>query len=284
MIGRRKDEALANGTLSIRFESEIFDDIVQEDFIDTYNNLTIKTVMLLKWITLRCQNNVAFVLKCDDDTFVNVPNLLHYLLGGTLPIYNATIEWLNRQNRQVMSNWYRLNMTSDLLVGYLYSVVNVNASTDSKYYIPNYMYSKKIYPNFLSGSSYLMSGDVIPRLYNAARNMLLVHLEDVFITGICAEAIHVPRLHYPHFHRVYWKDKCLAKGSITQHYIKENAMEQLFDFVRIESIKCVPPDKYIYAWYYVEKNCATNTCNTNIFYFFCFCNLYNFLRDINFTV
>lgn len=49
------------------------------------------------------------------------------------------------------------------------------------------MYSEKIYPNYLSGTGYVMSLDVASKLYQAALVTPLLHLEDVYITGLCAK-------------------------------------------------------------------------------------------------
>ena len=65
-------------------------DIIQENFLDSYNNLTLKSIFILKYIKNNCKNKVQYVLKCDDDTFINVPNLIHVLFGGTIPIYKTT--------------------------------------------------------------------------------------------------------------------------------------------------------------------------------------------------
>lgn len=46
------------------------------------------------------------------------------------------------------------------------------------------MYSGRVYPNYLSGTGYVMSADVVTRLYKAALKTPLLHLEDVYITGI----------------------------------------------------------------------------------------------------
>lgn len=35
-------------------ESEVYGDIIQESFVDSYNNLTLKTIMMLKWVTNNC--------------------------------------------------------------------------------------------------------------------------------------------------------------------------------------------------------------------------------------
>lgn len=40
--------------LRIVNESEVYGDIIQENFIDSYNNLTLKTIMMLKWVTNNC--------------------------------------------------------------------------------------------------------------------------------------------------------------------------------------------------------------------------------------
>ena len=44
-------------------------------FQDIYYNLTLKTVMGLKWTSIYC-NQAKYIMKTDDDIFVNVP-LLH---------------------------------------------------------------------------------------------------------------------------------------------------------------------------------------------------------------
>ncbi len=50
------------------------DDVLQEDFSDTYHNLTLKTVMGIKWASAACEG-AEFVMKTDDDIFLNLPLL-----------------------------------------------------------------------------------------------------------------------------------------------------------------------------------------------------------------
>ena len=49
-------------------------DILQWDFVDTYHNLTMKSIMTLKWASSSCPTT-KFVVKMDDDVFFNVANL-----------------------------------------------------------------------------------------------------------------------------------------------------------------------------------------------------------------
>ena len=49
-----EEEEVDELQLRINNESEVYGDIIQESFIDSYNNLTLKTVMMLKWVTNNC--------------------------------------------------------------------------------------------------------------------------------------------------------------------------------------------------------------------------------------
>lgn len=42
--------------VKINTESEVYGDVIQESFLDTYNNLTLKTVMMLKWVNKNCRH------------------------------------------------------------------------------------------------------------------------------------------------------------------------------------------------------------------------------------
>lgn len=63
---------------SIYQESVTFNDIIQESFLDSYKNLTLKTIMTLKWVSTYCPNT-RFILRVNDDVVVNVPYLLKHL-------------------------------------------------------------------------------------------------------------------------------------------------------------------------------------------------------------
>lgn len=65
----------------IQLENQAFGDVIQEKFIDSYNNLTLKSGMLLKLIDQNCGRRVEYVMKTDDDMFVNVGNLVASLIA-----------------------------------------------------------------------------------------------------------------------------------------------------------------------------------------------------------
>lgn len=71
IIGQSKDENLHE---PVEEESKNYDDILQVDIIDNYYNLTLKAVGLMNWLNNHC-SQVGFLLKVDDDVYVNVRNL-----------------------------------------------------------------------------------------------------------------------------------------------------------------------------------------------------------------
>ena len=50
-------------------------DVIKVDISDTYNNLLLKSVSILNWVFKFCPR-VDFLLKVDDDVYVNVRNLV----------------------------------------------------------------------------------------------------------------------------------------------------------------------------------------------------------------
>ncbi|XP_069687568.1 beta-1,3-galactosyltransferase 1-like isoform X2 [Periplaneta americana] len=204
-----------NSTLQDLVEEESFQysDIVQEGFVDSYNNLTLKSVMMLKWVSTHCRS-VRYIMKTDDDMFVNINNLLRLL---------------------------RPRAVSNLLVGALICGARPIADTQNKWYAPHYMYSGRVYPNYLSGTGYVMSRDVVPRLYQAALKTPLFHLEDVYLTGLCAHAAGIRPRHHPAFSYAKRKlDPCLYKDKtvITSHHVNGSELRKVWSQMNSPQLDC----------------------------------------------
>uniref|UniRef100_A0A8B9FJI8 Hexosyltransferase n=1 Tax=Amazona collaria TaxID=241587 RepID=A0A8B9FJI8_9PSIT len=57
----------------------LYGDIIRQDFMDTYNNLTLKAIMAFWWVTEFCSNS-RFLTETDTDVFINTANLIKFLL------------------------------------------------------------------------------------------------------------------------------------------------------------------------------------------------------------
>ncbi|XP_058789678.1 UDP-GalNAc:beta-1,3-N-acetylgalactosaminyltransferase 1-like isoform X2 [Phymastichus coffea] len=61
----------------INQENLYYKDLIQGNFIDSYRNMTYKHAMAFKWVIYHCPG-VKYVLKLDDDAYVNMNALLKY--------------------------------------------------------------------------------------------------------------------------------------------------------------------------------------------------------------
>ena len=74
LLGQSRNEHVRR---LVTIESQKFGDIVIGQFIDIYNNLMLKTKLGLAWAYQHCQ--FQYLLKSDDDCFVNINGLLQWL-------------------------------------------------------------------------------------------------------------------------------------------------------------------------------------------------------------
>lgn len=82
-------------------------DLIIENFIDSYHNLTIKSIMMLKWIKNNCPI-AKFMMKIDDDVYLNLPNLIAFMKLEQVKSENFSIGKLytsERPHRERDSKW-----------------------------------------------------------------------------------------------------------------------------------------------------------------------------------
>ncbi|XP_043685267.1 beta-1,3-galactosyltransferase 1-like isoform X2 [Vespula pensylvanica] len=242
LLGQSDNDTLNSFIIEESFQ---FNDILQEKFLDTYNNLTLKSIMILKWVTTNCEE-AKFIMKTDDDMFVNIILLMKTLQART--------------------------QSKGVLLGSLICNARPISDPKNKWYMPKYMYPEKVYPNYLSGTGYVMSIDVAFKLYQAALTTPLLHLEDVYITGLCAKHAKIRPINHPAFSYAPRKlEPCILSNSITTHKINASTMYTIWNKLNNTNISC---NKHIHTdkqgvslsrngrnvGYYMVKRRAINRC------------------------
>ncbi|XP_036377481.1 beta-1,3-galactosyltransferase 2 [Megalops cyprinoides] len=201
LLGLGKD---ADGSLqrSIKKESQLYHDIIQQDYQDTYYNLTIKTLMGMRWVAKHCPK-ARYIMKTDSDMFVNTEYLIQKLLKPELP---------PRRN---------------YFTGYLMRGYAPNRNKDSKWYMPPEMYPSERYPIFCSGTGYVFSGDLAEKIYEASLSIRRLHLEDVYV-GICLAKLRIDPVPPPNeFVFNHWRvsySSCKYSHLITSHQFQPNEL------------------------------------------------------------
>lgn len=147
----------------IENENKNHQDIIQGNFLDVYRNLTYKHIVTLKYATYHC-SQAKYILKTDDDVFVNMPLMKHFLSVDLSPFG-----------------------TSELLFCTLKKSATVLRTYRSKWRVGFEEYPFRTYPPYCPGWAILYSPDILFRLYKAAQNTLEVFwIDDVHVTGILA--------------------------------------------------------------------------------------------------
>jgi hypothetical protein len=135
LIGTTNGEIL---TSQVKQEHVDSDDIIQFSFYESYRNLTLKTLMGFKWAT-EFSSNAHFIIKTEDDVYVNINGLLRTLLihGSSLKTYVVGIrEMGSLRDTNPSSKWYvsTVNTNTVVIMGY------VMALGTSLVYIPYTIY------------------------------------------------------------------------------------------------------------------------------------------------
>ncbi|XP_033825628.1 beta-1,3-galactosyltransferase 4 [Periophthalmus magnuspinnatus] len=174
IVGVPSDPAL--GKLLI-VEARERGDLIQGRFLDTYSNLTLKSLSMLGWVRRFCPQ-AHFMAKVDDDVLFNPSALLHFLNKSRNPYEHG-----------------------DLYLGRVHIRVAPNRDPDSKHYLPAGAYSPSVFPDYCSGTAYVLSRSALLKISLAATASALstpLPPEDVFV-GICARAAGVLPSHCPLF-------------------------------------------------------------------------------------
>ena len=159
----------------INKESSMFNDILQENFIDDYNNITLKTVMAFHWCVTKCSKTKYFFFV-DEDYLVNVRLLLTDLRKKTLDtsIYTGNVWYGAKPNRNKRSKWF----------------------------ISKAEYPDDVWPPYVTGGSALISFDYANRIVEGFKTTKPLFIDDVYL-GIVAKKQNITLTNDARFHPYY---------------------------------------------------------------------------------
>ncbi|XP_030217675.1 beta-1,3-galactosyltransferase 2-like [Gadus morhua] len=146
----------------VRTENRLYHDLIQSDFIDSYHNLTIKTMVMMDWLASRCPK-VPYAMKIDSDMFLNVENLVSMLKTPGTP-------------------------TTIYMTGRLKYESPVVREKNSQWYVSEDSYRENKFPTHLVGMGYVFSLDMPRRLMEISKRVTPFYVEDAYI-GVCMKTL-----------------------------------------------------------------------------------------------
>lgn len=198
---------------AVKQENDIFHDIIQENYIENFHNLTLKVAGQLKWPLRYCRGAV-FWMTTDSDVFVHVGNLVSHL---------------KRQKPQ----------------GYFSGLVHVGShrisDPSSKYFVSSNAYKGVYYPDYCAGGGYILSFDLVHMFFKKVPSTPLIYIDDVYI-GVLANSCGINPIHY-----VMLKgetkastDLCTLSKFLTSHGHRKEGIKEFYD--EIMSLSVLNPD------------------------------------------
>lgn len=200
----------------LRYEASMHRDILQWDYRDTFFNLTVKEVLFLDWIQLRC-SGASFIFKGDDDVFVNTHRILDFLQGLSP------------------------TKAKDLFVGDVITNAGPHRDKKLKYFIPESVFVGQ-YPAYAGGGGYLYSGNLALRLQAVSRKVVLYPIDDVY-TGMCLRKLGlVPERHkgFKTFdiEEKYRNNPCAYRGLMLVHSRTPQDMIKIWTWLEDPTLSC----------------------------------------------
>lgn len=198
----------------IAAESKSYGDLVQAKFHDTYKNLTLKTITMVQWTARSRWPGRRFVIKTDDDVFLNTPLFLLY-------VDHFTNGYLYGNHR------YRAQPYRCVVQGC------------SKYGLTTTEYHPDEYPPYLLGLFYVFTERALERISKHLFEPRFLFIEDVYITGMVAARAGVTRCSMPDGIKINaWKPpkrtvkRLLRRSLMAQHIDDPSDHNELWDEVR----------------------------------------------------
>ena len=156
LLGAPSDEQTQS---LIDAEAKQKNDIVQMSFVDSYRNLTLKTLMMLNWATTFCYN-ARYIYKVDEDVFSNIPVLIQITKEG--------------------ANVRPTSILGDVQYMRRYPIRS-REGRNSKWFVTLKEYPRSHYPPFAAGPRYLVPMTIASALLNVSLSTPFLHLEDVYM-------------------------------------------------------------------------------------------------------
>jgi len=158
IVGRDRDYKVEQ---LVEEEYKHYGDILRLDYKDKYENLTNKTILSLGWFAEKCSSK--YILKTDDDCFVNLISLIPWLKK-----INPSAKYIGKKNE----------------------FMPVIRDPTHRNFVPMAEYAEEYYKPYCSGGGYMIAGHILKNLTEKAKTINQIINEDAYI-GLVMHALKI---------------------------------------------------------------------------------------------
>ena len=151
-------------------------------------------------------------MKTDDDMYINVKNLYSLVSKNKVPHF---------------------------LVGAQICGAKPIRDPHNKWHSPQYMFHDRVYPDYVSGTGYVMSYSSAVILYKMSLTVPAFHLEDVYITGMLPAKVA----------QVSAKQASLLRASSSNVSMKDASLVSIDSSKNIHPVVIKPEDDYRFSFF-----------------------------------
>ncbi|XP_020626423.1 beta-1,3-galactosyltransferase 1-like [Orbicella faveolata] len=183
MMGKAGADETNNAIMS---EYQKYGDLIIGNYMDQYRAIVTKVLMAFQWASkIRC----SYILKTDDDVYVDVPKLARWLMN------------------------VRKNPTS-FYGGVVFSGGVVRDKTH-RHYISREELSLDYFPAFCKGFMYVISWSLIPKMVDLSRHVTRIGPDDAYV-GLLAYQLGISPVRIEGFLQAGWLHWCVSFISLCQ--------------------------------------------------------------------
>lgn len=154
--------------LLVNLESDLYNDILQGNFDDTPRNQTRKHIMGYRWIMEECDSKPTFVLKTEENVFVEMYHLLNFLTAV-----------------------YGDNPSPSIVCDVIPAGTSPHKIQDQEILHEMDRHQNHIYPKYCSGSAYLITPTLMSAFLKATNEVQPIPLDDIYMTGVVREFLDI---------------------------------------------------------------------------------------------
>ena len=197
LIGEGNSMAVSD---RITREAQIFGDIIQGDYSETYANKVFKIQSGFEWAAKYC--SFEYLLKTDDDVFVNTRGLVAFLSGEGAPKSEFYFGYLMHNNPVLRTGYYAVSKED---------------------------HPEDVFKDYLSGGGYVLSKDLVLKFTQKFDVVKPLKIDDAYI-GMLAADTGVKPVSTRSFFMYHDRSKCAYDANLfVIRSVNHECMGKFFD-------------------------------------------------------